>query len=71
MNTSYTLGLEFNGHTEEEVQNQIKEVKKNRDVCSEAVILVLKKKNKKQNELIRSMTQGKILYVEGMPMEGA
>lgn len=42
VNTSYTLGLEFNGHTKEEVQNQIQEVKKIREVYSEAVILVLR-----------------------------
>lgn len=42
VSTSYTLGLEFNGHTKEEVQNQIQEVKKSREVCSESVILVLR-----------------------------
>lgn len=46
MNTSSPLAPESNRHPEEEVQNQIEEVKKSREVCSEAVRLVLKKKLK-------------------------
>lgn len=34
---------EFNGHTEEEVQDQIQEGKESKEECSQAVIFIPKK----------------------------